>query len=98
MQSVRVRDDVVSAPKASAETGRAVAGLFFADKTAGAKAETGSATRGRSRDRPAGPRVGGRDGLARLDHQQIVQREVILQFLEPPCREGYVRRRGSNTS
>ena len=40
--SVRVRDDVVSAPKESAETRRAVAGLFFAYKIAGAKAETGA--------------------------------------------------------
>jgi dihydroxyacetone kinase-like protein len=42
VQSVRVRDDVVSAPKASAEKRRAVAGLFFAYKIAGAKAETGA--------------------------------------------------------
>jgi len=42
IQSVRVRDDVVSAPKASAEKRRAVAGLFFAYKIAGAKAETGA--------------------------------------------------------
>jgi len=42
VQSVRVRDDVVSAPKDAAETRRAVAGLFFAYKIAGAKAETGA--------------------------------------------------------
>jgi dihydroxyacetone kinase-like protein len=42
VQSVRVRDDVVSAPKTSAEKRRAVAGLFFAYKIAGAKAETGA--------------------------------------------------------
>jgi len=42
VQSVRVRDDVVSAPKASAETRRAVAGLFFAYKISGTKAETGA--------------------------------------------------------
>jgi dihydroxyacetone kinase len=42
VQSVRVRDDVVSAPKESAEKRRAVAGLFFAYKIAGAKAETGA--------------------------------------------------------
>jgi dihydroxyacetone kinase len=40
--TVRVRDDVVSAPKETAETRRAVAGLFFAYKIAGAKAETGA--------------------------------------------------------
>jgi dihydroxyacetone kinase len=40
--SVRVRDDVVSAPKEKAETRRAVAGLFFAYKIAGAKADTGA--------------------------------------------------------
>lgn len=40
--SVRVRDDVVSAPKESADTRRAVAGLFFAYKIAGAKADTGA--------------------------------------------------------
>ena len=38
--TVRVRDDVVSAPKEAAETRRAVAGLFFAYKIAGAKADT----------------------------------------------------------
>jgi phosphoenolpyruvate---glycerone phosphotransferase subunit DhaK len=42
VHSVRVRDDVVSAPKGSAEKRRAVAGLFFAYKIAGAKAETGA--------------------------------------------------------
>ena len=42
VQSARVRDDVVSAPKASADKRRAVAGLFFAYKIAGAKAETGA--------------------------------------------------------
>ena len=42
VRSVRVRDDVVSAPKDSAEKRRAVAGLFFAYKIAGAKAETGA--------------------------------------------------------
>ena len=42
VHSVRVRDDVVSAPKAAAEKRRAVAGLFFAYKIAGAKAETGA--------------------------------------------------------
>ena len=40
--TVRVRDDVVSAPKDAAETRRAVAGLFFAYKIAGAKADTGA--------------------------------------------------------
>ena len=42
VQSVRVRDDVVSAPKEEAEKRRAVAGLFFAYKIAGAQAETGA--------------------------------------------------------
>jgi dihydroxyacetone kinase len=42
VKSVRVRDDVVSAPKSSAEKRRAVAGLFFAYKIAGAKAATGA--------------------------------------------------------
>lgn len=42
VNSVRVRDDVVSASKASAEKRRAVAGLFFGYKIAGAKAETGA--------------------------------------------------------
>jgi dihydroxyacetone kinase len=42
VRSVRVRDDVVSAPKEAAEKRRAVAGLFFAYKIAGAKAETGA--------------------------------------------------------
>jgi dihydroxyacetone kinase len=42
VQTARVRDDVVSAPKASAEKRRAVAGLFFAYKIAGAKADTGA--------------------------------------------------------
>lgn len=42
VHSVRMRDDVVSAPKESAETRRAVAGLFFGYKIAGAKAETGA--------------------------------------------------------
>ena len=40
--TVRVRDDVVSAPKEAAQTRRAVAGLFFAYKIAGAKADTGA--------------------------------------------------------
>jgi dihydroxyacetone kinase-like protein len=40
--TVKVRDDVVSAPKEAAETRRAVAGLFFAYKIAGAKADTGA--------------------------------------------------------
>jgi len=40
VKSMRVRDDVVSAAKPSAETRRAVAGLFFAYKIAGAKAAT----------------------------------------------------------
>ena len=42
VDSVRVRDDVVSAPNQAAEKRRAVAGLFFAYKIAGAKAETGA--------------------------------------------------------
>jgi dihydroxyacetone kinase-like protein len=42
VKSVRVRDDVVSAPKSAAEKRRAVAGLFFAYKIAGAKAATGA--------------------------------------------------------
>ena len=42
VQSVRVRDDVVSAPKTSAEKRRAVAGLFFAYKISGAKADAGA--------------------------------------------------------
>ncbi len=42
VQTVRVRDDVVSAPRASKDRRRAVAGLFFAYKIAGAKAETGA--------------------------------------------------------
>lgn len=42
VKSIRVRDDVVSAPKESAEKRRAVAGLFFAYKIAGAKAATGA--------------------------------------------------------
>jgi dihydroxyacetone kinase len=37
-----MRDDVISAPKQAAETRRAVAGLFFAYKIAGAKAEMGA--------------------------------------------------------
>lgn len=41
IKSVRVRDDIISAPRESAETRRAVAGLFFAYKVAGAKADTG---------------------------------------------------------
>jgi dihydroxyacetone kinase-like protein len=40
--TVKVRDDVVSAPREAAETRRAVAGLFFAYKIAGAKADTGA--------------------------------------------------------
>ncbi|MBP8955193.1 MAG: dihydroxyacetone kinase subunit DhaK [Armatimonadetes bacterium] len=42
VRSVRVRDDVVSAPKDAAETRRAVAGVFFGYKIAGAKADTGA--------------------------------------------------------
>ncbi len=42
VKSVRGRDDVISAPKQAAEKRRAVAGLFFAYKIAGAKAETGA--------------------------------------------------------
>lgn len=42
VQSVRVRDDVVSAPRERRETRRAVAGLFFAYKIAGAKAQSGA--------------------------------------------------------
>ncbi len=42
VKSVRVRDDVVSAPKEEADGRRAVAGLFFAYKIAGAKADTGA--------------------------------------------------------
>ncbi len=41
VQSVRVRDDVVSAPKEKAESRRAVAGLFFAYKIAGGAAAAG---------------------------------------------------------
>ena len=40
--TVRMRDDVVSAPPAEAERRRAVAGLFFAYKIAGARAEEGA--------------------------------------------------------
>ena len=42
VSSVRVRDDVVSAPQAEAVKRRAVAGLFFAYKIAGAQAATGA--------------------------------------------------------
>lgn len=42
VKSVRVRDDVISATKQAAEKRRAVAGLFFAYKIAGAKAEMGA--------------------------------------------------------
>ncbi len=42
VRSVRIRDDVVSAPPEQAERRRAVAGLFFGYKIAGARAEEGA--------------------------------------------------------
>jgi phosphoenolpyruvate---glycerone phosphotransferase subunit DhaK len=42
VRTVRARDDVVSAPKEAEQTRRAVAGVFFGYKIAGAKAATGA--------------------------------------------------------
>ena len=42
VQTVLVTDDVASAPREEWQKRRGVAGLFFAYKIAGAKAETGS--------------------------------------------------------